>query len=301
MSDVEGTTTGHELHASARRGAARVGTSVQEMVGLAVLAGIMVPGLREMAAVWSRLDYYSHGYMIPFVALWAASAQRHVLPQLPRSRDGRGAMLIVTSLAAYLLGLAAGLLWLAGVAMVAVVAGAVLYARGPVWLRTLAFPIGYLLFMVPVPDAWLAPLIVRLQLLVSSAGTALLHVFGQPVLRVGNVLQLPSGEELFVAEACSGITSLITLVPLGVFLAYFVERGFWRRSLLVLTVVPVALAGNLVRVLLTVAVAGEWGAEAATESSLHVWVGLSTYVLACLVLLGVGGWMRRSWPPAPAS
>jgi exosortase len=301
MSDVEGTTTGHGLPAGERHGAARLGASVQEMVGLAVLGLILLPGLREMAAVWSRLDYYSHGYMIPFVALWAASAQRHVLPTLPRSRDGRGAALIAASLVAYLLGLAAGLVWLAGVATVAIVAGAVLYARGPAWLRALAFPIGYLLFMVPVPDAWLAPLIVRLQLLVSSAGTALLHVLGQPVLRVGNVLQLPSGEELFVAEACSGITSLVTLVPLGVFLAYFVERGFWRRSLLVLTVVPVALAGNLARVLLTVAVAGELGAEAATESSLHVWVGLSTYVLACLVLLGVGGWMRRSWPPAPAS
>lgn len=300
MSDAEDTTTGHALHSGGRRGPARVGASMQEMLGLAVLALILLPGLREMAAVWSRLDYYSHGYMIPFVALWAASAQRHVLPRLPRSRDARGAALIAASLVAYLLGLAAGLVWLAGVATVAVLAGAVLYARGPAWLRALAFPIGYLLFMVPVPDAWLAPLIVRLQLLVSSAGTALLHVLGQPVLRVGNVLQLPSGEELFVAEACSGITSLITLVPLGVFLAYFVERGFWRRSLLVLTVVPVALAGNLVRVLLTVAVAGELGAEAATESSLHVWVGLSTYVLACLVLLGVGGWMRRSWPPAPA-
>lgn len=300
MSDAEDTTTGHALHSGGRRGPARVGASMQEMLGLAVLALILLPGLREMAAVWSRLDYYSHGYMIPFVALWAASAQRHVLPRLPRSHDARGAALIAASLVAYLLGLAAGLVWLAGVATVAVLAGAVLYARGPAWLRALAFPIGYLLFMVPVPDAWLAPLIVRLQLLVSSAGTALLHVLGQPVLRVGNVLQLPSGEELFVAEACSGITSLITLVPLGVFLAYFVERGFWRRSLLVLTVVPVALAGNLVRVLLTVAVAGELGAEAATESSLHVWVGLSTYVLACLVLLGVGGWMRRSWPPAPA-
>jgi exosortase len=143
--------------------------------------------------------------------------------------------------------------------------------------------------------------IVRLQLWVSVAGTAILHAVGQPILRVGNVLQLPNGEELFVAEACSGITSLITLVPLGVFLAYFVERGWLRRAILVGTVVPVAMAGNLARVLVTVALARRIGAEAATQSSLHVWIGLATYVVACLVLLGVGVLMRRHWPPRPAA
>jgi len=153
--------------------------------------------------------------------------------------------------------------------------------------------------MVPLPDAWLAPVIVRLQLLVSMTGTAILQALGQPVFRSGNVLRLPSGERLFVAEACSGITSLITLVPLAVFLAYFVERGFVRRLLLVLTVVPVALAGNLARVLLTVALADEIGAAAATESSLHVWIGLSTYLAACLVLLGMAHLAEGTPPPEP--
>jgi len=301
MSEAESTSSRNAAGA-ARAASARAGLrpSLQEGLGLLVLGAILWPGLREMAAVWSRVDYYSHGYMIPFVALWAASAQRHVLPTLPRARDGRGALLLAGALLLHLLGLALGEVALVGLAVVGAVAGAILYARGPAWLRALAFPVGYLVFMVPLPDAWLAPVIVRLQLLVSMTGTAILQSLGQPVLRSGNVLRLPSGEELFVAEACSGITSLITLVPLAVFLAYFVERGFVRRLLLVLTVVPVALAGNLARVLLTVALADEIGAAAATESSLHVWIGLSTYVAACLVLLGVGSLMRRHWP-APAS
>jgi exosortase len=251
-----------------------------------------------MAEVWSRVEYYSHGYLIPFVALWAASAQRHVLPGLPRSQDRRGLLVLSISLLVYLLGLVAGEVWLVGLASVVAIAGAILFARGPVWLRTLAFPVGYLLFMVPIPDAWLAPVIVRLQLFVSSVGTAILHAVGYPVLRVGNVLQLASGEQLFVAEACSGITSLITLIPLGVFLAYFTERGLARRLLLVSTVIPVALAGNLARVLLTVGLANRIGAQAAAESSLHAWIGLSTYVVACLVVLGVGAWLRRRGPGA---
>lgn len=274
-----------------------LGMTGAEVAGLVVVGLVLVPGLRAMASVWGRVEYYSHGYMIPFVALWAASAKRHVLPGLPIQREGRGVGALAAALALYLLGLAAGEVWLAGVGVVAVVAGVVLYARGTAWLRALVFPIGYLLFMVPIPDAWLAPVIVRLQLLVSTLGTAILHAIGQPVLRIGNVLRLPSGDDLFVAEACSGITSLITLIPLGVFLAYFTERGFLRRFVLVLTVVPVALVGNLARVLLTVIAANEIGAEAATRSSLHQWVGLATYVVACLVLLGVGSLMRRFWPP----
>ena len=278
----------------------RPGLAGTEWLGIAALALVLFPGLRAMAGVWSRVDHWSHGYMIPFVALRIASSQRHVLPTLPVARDGRGALVLVAALALYLLGMAVGEVWLSGVGVVAVVAGAVLYARGVAWLRTLCFPLAYLLFMVPLPEAWLAPVIVRLQLLVSSVGSWLLQAIGHPVLRAGNVLQLPSGEELFVAEACSGITSLVTLVPLAAFLAYFTERSPWRRLVLVLTVVPVALLANLTRVLLTVLAANRIGARAATESTLHEWVGLSTYVVGCLVLLGVGALMRRFSPPAEA-
>lgn len=294
MADGSGSTQTAGAPTLARPVARRIRPTPGEWLAGAALLAVLWPGLREMAAIWSRLDYYSHGYLIPFVALWAASAQRHVLPQLPMRRDARGAAVLVVALLAYMLGLVAGEVWLAGVAGVAAVAGAILYARGPDWLGALVFPLGYLLFMVPIPDAWLAPVIVGLQLFVSSVGTAILHALGEPVLRTGNVLQLSGGEQLFVAEACSGITSLITLVPLGVFLAYFTVRGNARRFCLVLTVVPVALAGNLARVLLTVGLANRIGAEAATESSLHEWIGLSTYVVACGVVLGLGQILRRA-------
>ncbi len=295
MSDrIDGLSGPRTADTPARREPTSLWPDAREWLGLAALFAVLWPGLREMAVIWGSVDYYSHGPLIPFVALWAASAQRHVLPRLPRSRDARGAVAVCVALLAYLLGLVAGEVWLAGLGSVSAVAGAVLYARGPAWLRTLAFPLGYLFFMVPIPDEWLAPVIVQLQLLVSSTGTEILRALGEPVLRTGNVLQLASGEQLFVAEACSGITSLITLIPLGVFLAYFTERSIWRRVGLVLTVIPVALAGNLARVLLTVALANRIGARAATESSLHDWIGLSTYVVACLVVLGVGAWMRRA-------
>ncbi|MDG2051708.1 MAG: exosortase/archaeosortase family protein [Myxococcota bacterium] len=274
----------------------RRGLSWGDWAIVGALAIVAIPGWQAMAGVWSAADHYSHGYAIPLMAVWAASAKRRILPGLSSHRDFRGILLLVGVLLVYGLGLAADLVWLSGLGVVGLVAGGVLYLKGSAWLRELAFPIAYLLFMVPLPDSWLAPVIVRLQLLVSAIGAGLLHFFGEPVLRVGNVLQLPGGEELFVAEACSGITSLITLVPIGVFLAYFTETGFLRRALLVSTVVPVALGANLVRVLITVIVAERVGARVATESSLHEWLGLATYVVACLIVLGTGRVLRRWWP-----
>jgi exosortase len=273
----------------------------EEWGWVAGLGLVLLPGWLAMAEVWSHTDYYSHGYLVPLVALWAASAKRFVLPTLAVERDGRGLAVLGLALLAYLVGLAVSLVWLTGIGFVAAIAGAVLYLRGVAWLRELSFGIGYLLFMIPIPQAVISPIIVRLQMIVSGAGTAVVGRLGMPVLQSGNVLELPGGEQLFVAEACSGITSLVTLIPLGVFLAYFTERTLWRRALLVATVVPVAMAGNLVRVVATVFAAEQFGAEAAVESALHDWVGIATYVLACVVLLGVGEAMRRLLPESPDS
>ncbi len=272
-----------------------------EWILVIFLGVVFIPAVLALAGVWSSVDYYSHGYMVPLVALWAASAQRAVLPRLPAGRDARGLGVLGVSLLLYLVGIAAGVVWLMGLSLVAALAGAVLYLRGIAWLRALSFAIGFLIFMVPIPDWLLAPVIVKLQLFVSTLGVWLLRLLGSPIYRDGNVLELPGGESLFVAEACSGITSLVTLLPLGVFLAYFSERTFWRRAVLVTTVVPVAMLGNLVRVLGTVGMARRFGTAAATESALHDWVGIGTYVLACFVLLATGSLMRRWLPPGAAA
>lgn len=249
-----------------------------------------------MSEVWSRVDYYSHGYLVPLVALWAASGQRHRLPTLPSGRDARGWAVLGAALAVYGAGLGAGLLWLQGLAFVAAVAGLVFALRGLAWLRCLAFPVAYLGFMVPIPEPWLAPLIVQLQLFVSAAGVGLLQLAGYSLFRDGNVIHLPGGDSLFVAEACSGITSVITLVPLAVFLAYFTERTLARRSVLVVAVLPLAMLGNLLRVVVTVVAAERYGANAAAGGFFHESAGLLTYVLGCLALLGVGALMRRLAP-----
>lgn len=269
-----------------------VGMRAQDWAIAGLLALVLAPGVAALAEIWMSVPYYSHGFFIPFVALWAASSKRRVLPLLESGWDGQGAWALALALLGYLLGWLGGLITLMGISMVGAVAAGVWLLRGRLWLKTLIFPIGYLLFMVPIPDAWLTALTGQLQLWVSEVGTAILQSMGESVLRRGNVIELPGGGQLFVAEACSGITSLLTLLALGTILAYFTERRAVRRVLMVLSVIPVALLGNLVRVLLTVEWAQRVGVVEATESAIHDWVGVATYLSACLVMLGISALFR---------
>lgn len=267
-----------------------------EWLVIALLLAVQAPGLVILAGVWSEVEYASHGFLVPLVALWAATAHRATLARLEPRPATAGFLLVglasVSSLVALVMGDATGI----GLALVFSVWAGVWALRGREWLRVLIFPLGYLFFMVPLPLAWVSPLIVKLQLWVSSAGVGLLRLGGVPVFRDGNVLTLPGDTSLFVAEACSGITSLITLLPIGVFVAYFVESTTWRRALLVLAVLPIALAGNLLRVVLTVLLAIHVDVEVATEGPLHEWAGVATYVLGCLCLLGLARLLHWIWP-----
>ncbi len=267
--------------------------AVGEWVAVALLGAALVPGLMSLEGIWGSVEYYSHGYLVPLVAALLAWREQDVLRAIVPTRSRAGLLLLDAALAVYGFGLAAGLVEVQGLALVAAVGAAVLWLRGPRWFRVLAFPIVYLVFMVPLPDAWIQPVILQLRLFVTTAAVWLLHAGGLSILREGNVIALSNGESLFVADACSGVTSLITLTPLAVLVAQLTERSRWRRVLIVLSVVPIALAFNLFRVLATVVAAQQVGAERATSGGLHDAAGLLTYAVGCLALLGVGRLLRR--------
>ena len=276
----------------------RPSASVQDVLLVAVVGAVFAPAVAAMARVWGSVDYLTYGYLVPVVALWVAWRDRATWAGSAPRRDGRGLLCLLGALVLYGLGLGAGLVALEGVAFVGAVAASVLLVWGPHRLRALRFPIGFLLFMVPPPEAWLLPVIAGLRLVVSSVAVAILHGVGIPVGQQGNVLQLPTGESLFVADACSGVTSLVTLLPLAVLLAYYVERTLARRLLLISCVLPIALGGNLLRVVLTVVAAVGLGVGRATQSVWHQTAGLLIYLLGCLALLAASTLLRRLAPPS---
>lgn len=270
---------------------------------IAIALLVWIPGLRILAEAYRANEFSTHGFLVPLVALWAATAHRGAMAQTPVRPMPGARLLLVLCAVGYLVGLALREATLLGLVFVATVVVFVLALRGRDWASLLRFPLGYLAFMIPLPIAWVTPLIVGLQLVVSTLAVRFLQAIGVAIYREGNVLVLPGDVSLFVAEACSGITSLITLIPIGVFIAYFTESSLRRRIALVAAVVPIALFGNLVRVVLTVLLAVRVDVEHATQGPLHEWAGVATYVVGCLCLLGLGALMRRLWPepePPPA-
>lgn len=274
----------------------RLSISRVEMGLIATLFIVWLPGLAQLVEVWRTVEYASHGFLVPLVAIWAATAHRAELARLEVRPLSGGFVLMGGVAVGYVIVLLINDPTLLGLMAVLTVVASVLALRGRAWASTLRFSLGYLLFMVPLPSAWVTPLIVKLQLLVSSLGVEILQNAGVAIYRQGNVLTLPGDLSLFVAEACSGITSLITLIPIGVFIAYFTESVLWRRLLIVAAVVPIALAMNLVRVILTVLVSIHVSVEVATGGPLHEWAGVVTYVVGCGFLLGVGALTRRLLP-----
>lgn len=267
--------------------------------GLLVLA-VFAPALAALAREWSAVESQSHGFLVPIVSLLVAVSLLRVRPRPAAAPDTRGAALLLGALALYGFGLGAGSATAQGLALCAAIAGSVWFLRGLAWLRRLAFPIGYLLFMVPIPATWLAALIVPLLEFVTAGSVAVLHALEVPVLRQGNVIELPGGSSLFVAEACSGLTSLVTLTPIAVLIAWLAPLSNPRRIVLVALVVPVAMAANLLRVIGTVYGTLAFGVGAVTDEPVHTLVGLSVYAVGCLVLLALARGLAGSQRAGPA-
>jgi exosortase len=263
-----------------------------------MLALVFAPAMLTLGRVWSSVDYYSQGFLIPVVSYLSFRKKARGLG--PSQRDPRGVIALGVAFALYAIGLVDASAALQGLSVVLAVAAVVLHAWGVNGLRRLAFPVGFLLFMVPIPSVLLTPIIVWLQLQVTVVSVGALQILGFAVSRAGNVVLLPGGASLFVAEACSGITSIVTLLPLGLLLAHYLALSTGRSLLLVAAVVPVAMFGNFLRVLGTVAAARHYGIQHVISGPIHEFSGLMVFLLECAVLIAAVPLIRRL-PPSRRS
>jgi exosortase len=256
---------------------------------------------------WGADDNYSHGYLIVPVALYFVWERRPKLAAAARRPSALGLMLVVLSVVVLGAGVLGVELFLTRISMLGVVAGIVLFLYGWEHLRILAFPIGFLLLMIPIPAIIFNQIAFPLQLLASRFGEIALNLAGIPVLREGNVITL-SNTSLEVAEACSGIRSLISLLTLAIVYGYAIERRNWARVVLALASIPVAIAANGVRVAGTGIAAHYVGPEAA-QGFFHEFSGWLLFIVAFVLLFAVQRlivWLAplrspKAVPPAAAS
>jgi exosortase len=255
-------------------------------VALCAAIGLMYAGtLSALARQWASDDNYSHGFFVLPLALYFAWERRATLSAASSQPGAGGLALILVSLLVRLIGVIGSDLFLTRVSLIGVIAGTIWFVWGMRHLRILAFPVFFLLLMIPLPAVVFNQLAFPLQLFASRVGETVIAAAGIPVLREGNVLHLPAAI-LEVAEACSGIRSLVSLVMLAIVLGYFTGQGTRGRALLAVAAIPIAIIANAARVAGTAISAELIGPEAA-QGFFHTFSGWLMFVIAFAGLLAV--------------
>jgi exosortase len=258
----------------------------------ALALAVVGPALAGLASVFRQVEFYGHGYLVPAVAAYLAfgARQRIRAAFAPLAPPRLGWLAVLAAGLFEALAIAGDVGFAAGLGIPLVLAAAAFAIGGVRLVRPLALPLAFLALMVPPPRFVLYELLPRLKLLVTQISVWILHSAGVTVLGEGNQIQLP-GATLFVSDACSGLTSIVTMLPIACILAWFLCRGVWRRVLVVASVVPLAMVGNVLRILVTVRLVSSVGIEGA-QGLLHESFGVATYALGTLALVAVARILR---------
>lgn len=235
---------------------------------------------------WIQLPDFSHGFLVPVISSYFVYERRKQLSALPPSGVWAGLGLIVLGILFLFLGNLAAEYFTMRFSMLFVLGGIILFLLGKEFYRTLFFPLIFLVFMIPIPSIFMDRITFPMQLFASKMATIFLHLINIPVLREGNIMQL-SHTSLEVAEACSGIRSLISLLALSVVFAYFSQKETWKRIVLILSIFPIAIIANVARVTGTGILAHHYGDNVA-QGFFHGFSGWILFVVAFICLFGVG-------------
>lgn len=259
-----------------------------------VVAGLLTacfaPYLGWMWEIWWRSPYYGHGLLIPLVSGWLVYARRR---DFLRARDGGnvwGLPAIVVGLGIHALAVYWDVNFPQGFAMILVLAGLIVLLFGWERARVVAFPVAFLGFMVPVDRLLVTQFSNPLQLISARLAAAFPQVIGLPVALHGTSIAIP-GYTFEVAQACSGLKSIIAMGALSALFAYLVVAPTWKRLVLVVASVPVALAANAVRITVTLML-GRTFSPSVAEGFFHSVSGVLVFALALLGLFGVAKGLR---------
>jgi exosortase len=231
---------------------------------------------------WSIDENYSHGFLVIPFALYFAWERRKRFAMAPRQASVLGLIAAVGGIAMLWAGILGAEVFTTEVSMLATLAGSIVFLFGWSHLRVMLFPLAFLLLMIPLPAIIFNQITFPLQLVASEFGESALIAARIPVLREGNIIHL-ANTSLAVAEACSGIRSLISLLTLGIIYGYFMDSRAYVRLILAFATIPVAIVTNGVRVAGT-GVGAHYFSAAVAEGFFHKFSGWLVFVSAFTLL-----------------
>jgi len=252
-----------------------------------------------MVTRWEAANgYYSHGWLVPLISGWLVYRRRDAIALCDWRPSRWGVPVLVISLLVHVLGTAWQVGFFSGFALLGVLAGLVLTLMGPDVLGQVMFPLAFLTFMVPLPEAMVELVSFRMKLLVARASSFSVEMLGLAAVRDGSYVHIPSGT-ILVDDVCSGLKYLISLLAFGALYAHLAALRTWSKFALFLLAAPVSFAANIVRVTLMILAGHAWGIQAADQWYIHGALGFLLFITA-FSMLWAAEWALREIVPGAA-
>ena len=235
---------------------------------------------------WLGNPYYGHGFLIPLVSGFLVWRKRGDLKRAEPLT--LGAIVFALGFVVYVIGFLRGTQFISALSLLIVLLGLILYFYGKKAARSMAFPICFLTFMIPLP--FLGELSIRLQSFSVYYSAVIIEMIGIPVTTTGAEVYLPNSV-FTIGTPCSGMNTLVSLLALAAILAYILKGHWAKRVALFGLAFPIALFANLFRIVSTLLVANQWGTEAAM-GFFHNFSGILFFMVALLWLVFLS-WLLR--------
>ena len=229
-------------------------------------------------------SYFSHGFIVPFVAgyfIWNSRNQLQTVKVVPSLL---GLIIIFFAILLHILGTVLYIFSISGFSIYFFIIGFVLFIFGKEIGRVISFPILFLIFMFPVPLAFILSISYPLKKIVTQSGVLIIRMIGIPVYNEGFHIFIPAGE-LLVGNPCSGLRSLISFMALGSVMAHISELSLRRKWLIFGMSIPVAILSNVIRVLMLIMISNIWGLEAAAPDTIwHSTTGIFVFLMGLVTM-----------------
>lgn len=258
--------------------------SVAVRAGVLLLLWFVVfaPVLPSLWDDWVGHSDNSHGLLVPLIAGYFAWQKRKELVNIALSPSPWGAWLLIGSLVIYVVAFVGDVAFISRVMMISSLIGLLLFNFGWEFVRVMLFPLLFLFFMIPVPVSLIEKVSIPLQLFASTASAHLIALLSIPVYQEGNILYFAQ-TQLEVAQACSGLRSIMALTMLSVIFVHLSRSGMTGKIVLLLSAIPIALLANILRVTATGVLAHFYGSMVA-KGFLHEFSGIVVFAVGFLVL-----------------
>jgi exosortase len=251
------------------------------------LAVVFAPTVAWLFDRWTLSVWHNaHGMFVPPLAMWLAWQELRARPELPVRGSAWGFLFLVPALGLHAIDAGLHSQLLSALALFLAIPGFALVLIGTARTKQIAFPLSFLAFAIPIPLAFTEPVHMFLRQIVAASTAAFLPHFGVSVFREGTDLHTTGGT-INIVDACSGFSTLYAAAAVA-FLAAYSTKSWRRRILVLVAAAPIAIAANLLRVLvLTLAVI--WYGNWVLASFLHPLSGMLTFALALPPLFWLGG------------